>query len=187
MHFEGFWRIFRIHGVDFRWLSLALARGPYLFLLVVFTPAQSSALANQLMSNLAAAQWHKVPDNTPDTATSTAGTSSSDTAAGAAGAFLGILIGYLGIVNGIAYLRNPRRRPRRYSRSELARRWPAGFEVRDVAFAARSSKSTALARLVVQLFGLSIAAGGARGPSGRPACTDAPRERPERTQCTRSP
>jgi len=112
------------------------------------------------MVNLATVQSYKVPSNTPDTATSSTGTSSADPTR-VAGGLLGVILIYLAIMSGIAYLRKPVRRRRRHKRSGPARRWPEGLQVRDVSSAAESDKSTAFARLIVQLTGLACAAFGA--------------------------
>jgi hypothetical protein len=159
-HLEAFRKTGQIQGADVLTLLLPVARGPYLFTLLVRAPLESSAAANRLMGILAAAQLHKVPNNTPDTGTSGTAASSADPSR-VAGGILGVLIVYVGIVGGISYLRNPLRRPRRYARSDAARRWPEGLQVRDVSSAAENNKSKAFGRLVVQLFGLTIAAWGA--------------------------
>ena len=51
-------------------ISAPLARGPFLFAIVVLSPATSSPAGASLLVNLAAAQERKVPADTPDTGTS---------------------------------------------------------------------------------------------------------------------
>lgn len=155
VHAEGFKAAVRVNGIYSLELALALARGPYCFVFRVFAPAQSPASADRLMSNLAAAQWYKVPNDAPDT-----GTGSTDTA-GAAGSAVGVLATYVGILNGIAYFRNPLRRARRRARSALSRSVPQGPQVRDVSALAQNNRKTAVLRLMVQMAGLCFVAYGA--------------------------
>ena len=133
-------------------LVLPLARGPYFFVLRVYTAASSAGSAGSLMSAVAAAQMHKVPADTPDTV------SPANFAADAAGGAAGVLFAYLLMVNGIAYWRNPLRRKRGQGRST---RPPAGPGIVDVSAAAKKDKRTAVCRLAVQFIGLSLAAYGA--------------------------
>jgi hypothetical protein len=88
------------------------------------------------------------------------GTGSIDTPQ-AAGYAVGVLAGYVGILTGIAYLRDPLRRARRRARSIPSPSLPQGAEVRDVSVLAQDNKKTAIWRLVVQLIGSCIAAYGA--------------------------
>ncbi|MGH3164179.1 MAG: hypothetical protein ACRDOC_20025, partial [Streptosporangiaceae bacterium] len=103
-------------------LVLPLARGPYLFGLHVLAPASSAGPADDLMSELGAAQVRKVPADTPDTAPA----APVSDAFAAAGAVTGALIGYLLLADGVGYLRNPLRRTLWRPRSRRARPEPAG-------------------------------------------------------------
>jgi hypothetical protein len=155
-HLVSFKATIRLGGIDWLVLSLSMARGPYFFGLHIFAPVQSSTSASQLMSKLAAAQWQKVPGNTPDTAPSNA-----DILAEAEGGIIGFVLLYFGIVNGIAYRRNPLRRARKRARSQLAQRQPAEIETEDVSGRARNNRSMAQLRLVAQGFGGFIVLKGA--------------------------
>jgi len=148
--FEAYSRYLQINGVRYFVLALPMARGPYDFALRVYVPAQSAASASGLMSNLATAQWRKVPADTPDTAPA------SGDAENAAGGAVGALVGYLLIVDGIAYLRNPLRRRLRRGRSTLTRPEPDGPGITDVSGAAKRNRRIAVGRLAAQLVGLII-------------------------------
>ena len=151
VRFDAFSEYFQNNGVRYFALVLPLARGPC-FLLRVYVPASSAASAGGLMSDLATAQWRKVPADTPDTAPV------SGLAEGAALA-VGALVGYLAIVDGLAYLRNPLRRRRRHGRATPVR--PASPDVRDVSSGAKKEQEARRRRLAVQLTGLSLAFFGA--------------------------
>ena len=161
-HLVSFRATVQLEGIDWLVLTLSMARGPYYFGLHVFAPVQSSASASLLMSKLAAAQWQKVPDNTPDTVPSNA-----DIVAQAQGGVIGFLLAYFGIVNGIAYLRNPLRGARKRARSQLAQRRPAKFETEDVSGRASNTRSMAQLRLGAQGLGGLIVLNGA-DPSRSP-------------------
>jgi hypothetical protein len=161
-HLVGFRATTQLGGIDYLVLNLSMARGPYFFDLTVIAPVQSSASARQLMSKLAAAQWQKVPDNTPDTVLSNA-----DIVAQAQGGVIGFLLVYFGIVNGIACQRNPLRGARKRARSQLAQRRPAEFETEDVSGRARNNRSMAQLRLGAQGLGGLIVLNGA-DPSRSP-------------------
>jgi hypothetical protein len=79
----------------------------------------------------------------------------------AAGYAVGILAGYVGLLTGIAYLRDPLRKARRRARPALSHSPPQRAAVKDVSALAQDNKKTAIWRLVVQLIGSCIAAYGA--------------------------
>jgi hypothetical protein len=151
VRFVAYSSYLQINGARYFVLVLPMARGPYDFALRVYVPAQSAASASGLMSNLATAQWRKVPADTPDTAPATGD------AEGAAGGAVGALAGYLLIVDGIAYLRNPLRRRLRRGRSTPMRPEPDGPGITDVSGAAKRNRRIAVGRLAAQLAGLGIA------------------------------
>jgi hypothetical protein len=156
---RGFRSALLVNGTKYTEISVPLARGPYFFVISVLAPPQSSSSAAGLTADLVAVQSRKVPANTPNTATSLSGLT-PDTYS-AAGAAVGGLLAYLGLVNGIAFLRNPLRRARRRERSRVTRHWPDGQRVVDVSSSAHRYRNTARLRLAVQLIGVSIAACGA--------------------------
>ena len=149
---DGYGGFVQGNGTRLFLLVLPLARGPYLFVLRVYTAASSAGSAGGLMSAVAAAAMRKVPADTPDTVSP--GTFAADVARGA----VGVLFAYLLMVDGIAYGRNPLRRKRGQGRST---RPQAGPGIIDVSAAAKKSKRTAVWRLAVQFIGLSLAAYGA--------------------------
>ena len=149
---DGYGGFVQGNGTRLFLLVLPLARGPYLFVLRVYTAASSAGSAGGLMSAVAAAAMRKVPADTPDTVSP--GTFAADVARGA----VGVLFAYLLVVDGIAYGRNPLRRKRGQGRST---RPQAGPGIIDVSAAAKKSKRTAVWRLAVQFIGLSLAAYGA--------------------------
>ena len=155
-HFVGFRETIRRGHIDYLMLTLSIARGPYLFALTVLTPVQSSSSGYLLMSRLASAQSHKVPNDTPDTEAS-----DSEIRAQIAGGLIGGLIVipliYLCILSVIAYLQNPLRGTRRRGRPQRARRQMAGPEVKDVSKRARNNRRMAQIRLAVQCLGGLIA------------------------------
>lgn len=154
-HFTGFSTTADISGVSYFLLALPLARGPYFFALRVIVPAQSAASADSLMSKLATAQSDEVPASTPDT-----GTGIPDNA-NAAGYAVGALLGYVGLLNLIAYFRNPLRGARRRARRIPPPSRPEGPAVRDVSVPARDNKRVAVWRFAAQLAGVAIIAYGA--------------------------
>ena len=158
-HLDGFRSSFRLNHAPYTGIIVPLARGPYFFVLTVLAPARSSSSAIHLVTDLVAAQSRKVPADTPDTGTSLSGFMPDPY--NAAGVAIGALLAYLGIVSGIAYLRNPLRRARRRGRSQATPRWPDGQQVLDVSSAARKYRNAARLRLAVQIIGLSVAACGA--------------------------
>ena len=149
---DGYGAFVQGNGTRLFLLVLPLARGPYVFVLRVYTAASSAGSAGSLMSAVAAAQMRKVPADTPDTV------SPGNFAADAAGGAVGVLFAYLLMVDGIAYWRNPLRRKRGQGRST---RPQAGPGIIDVSAAAKKNKRTAVWRLAVQFIGLSFAAYGA--------------------------
>ena len=159
MHFTGFRKNGRINGIPYQSLSTALARGPYFFTLYVSVPARSAGSGSQLMGNLAEAQWRKVPGSTPDTATSS-GPDPASAAGEAAGGLFGTVLIYLGMVNLVAYFRDPMRKARRRGRPGNPPRSPGKFDVRDVSRSAEYDKGIAFFRVAVQLIGVMIAAAG---------------------------
>lgn len=130
-------------------VSAPLAQGPFFFVLFVVAPPQSSPADVGLLASLAAAQERKVPANTPDTGTSLSSLQADPY--NAAGAAVGVLVAYLGIVSGIAWLRNPLRRRRRGEATLASRGYPGEQHVLDVSRRARKYRNTARLRLVVQL------------------------------------
>jgi hypothetical protein len=154
MHFVGFRKNGLIHDVPYQNLSIPLARGPYFFALDVLVPARSSASGSQLIGNLAAAQWRKVPSGTPDT-----GTSGPDIA-NATGYVVGAVLAYLGMVNLVAYFRDPLRKARRLRGSQRPTR-SEELDVGDVSKNAHYNKGIAILRFVVQLTGACIMVAGA--------------------------
>jgi len=158
-HLRGFRFALLADGIKYTGMTVSLPRGPYFFVLSVLAPPQSSSSAVALTADLVAVQSRKVPANTPDTGTSLSGLT-PDTYL-AAGGIVGALVAYLGIVNGIAFLRNPLRRARRRERSRVTRQWPDGQQVVDISSSARRYRNTARLRLAVQLIGVAIAACGA--------------------------
>ena len=149
---DGYGGFVQGNGTRLFLLVLPLARGPYFFVLRVYTAASSAGSAGSLMSAVAAAQLRKVPADAPDTV------SPGNFAADAARCAVGVLFAYLLMVDGIAYWRNPLRRKRGQGRST---RPQAGPGIIDVSAAAKKSKRTAVWRLAVQFIGLSLAAYGA--------------------------
>ena len=81
--------------------------------------------------------------------------------AAAAGSAVGVLATYLGLMNWIAYRRNPLRGPRRRARPALTGARPQGYGARDVSAHAQSNRKIAVRRLVVQMTGLCLVAYGA--------------------------
>jgi hypothetical protein len=154
-HFTGFSATADIRGVSYFLLALPLARGPYFFALRVIVPAQSAASADALMSKLATAQSAEVPASTPDT-----GTGIPDNA-NAAGYAVGALLGYVGLLNLIAYFRNPLRGARRRARRITPPSQPEGPAVWDVSALARENRRAAVWRFTAQLAGVAIIAYGA--------------------------
>lgn len=160
MHFAAFRMNGHINGIPYQTLGIALARGPYFFALYILAPTRSAASGSQVAGILAAAQWRKVPGNTPDTATSSR-PDPFDTAGEEAGGVFGTLLIYLGMVNLAAYFRDPLRKARRRGRPGNPWRSPGEFDVRDVSRFAEYDKGIAFFRFVVQLIGVMIAAVGA--------------------------
>jgi hypothetical protein len=149
--FMGFRRTFQVGSSDYVNFMLPMARGPYLLILRVATPAQSSAYGYQLMSRLAMVLAHKVPNDTPET-----DLSSNPWYAAGEGVFIFFVLFYLCIVNGIAYLRNPLRGTRKRGRAQRAPQQPAEPKVEDVSVYARGGRRMALARFGVQCLGVLI-------------------------------
>ena len=150
---------------------MPIARGAFLFILIVLAPTQPSSAGVSLVANLASVQERKIPANTPDTGTSLADLQPD--AYNAAGFAVGALLAYLGIVSGIAYLRNPSRSGRRGDRSLASLGQPGDAHVLDVSRLARTHRNAARWRLVVQLVGLSLIVCGPRLflCRGRPRCS----------------
>jgi hypothetical protein len=146
--FVGFRTTGQLGGRDYVQLELSMARGPYLLALTIAMPVQSSASEYQLMSRLAVAQSHKVPDDTPET-----DPSSNLFYAPAEGAVIAFVLFYLCIVNGIAYLQNPLRRTRKRGLSHRALQQSAEPKVEDVSTRARKVRRIAQARFGVQCLG----------------------------------
>ena len=111
----GYTSLFGVDGRPYTLIATPLARGPFLFVLEILAPAQSTSADSSLLVDLATVQERKVPANTPDTGTSLADLQPDPY--NAAGPAVGALLGYLAIVSGIAWLRNPLRRKRRGERS----------------------------------------------------------------------
>jgi hypothetical protein len=155
-HFTAFKATGQLNGTGYLELDLPLARGPYFFYLRVLAPVQSSASALRLAGDLAVIQANKVPGNAPDT-----GTGSADPAQAAGFATGGLVLTYVGILNGIAYFRNPLRGARRRARFKVAGPRSEGFEIRDVSIEAQRNRRTAIWRLAVQIIGLCLIAYGA--------------------------
>lgn len=146
--FIGFRDTIRVGSRDYVRLDLSMARGPYFLVLRVTAPAQSSAYEYKLMSRFAAAQAHKVPNNTPET-----DPSSNLGYAPAEGPVIGLMLFYLCIVSGIAYLRNPLRGARKRGRSQQALQQSAEPKVEDVSAQARTVRRTAQERFGMQTVG----------------------------------
>ena len=158
-HLDGYSSRGPVNGRPYVEISAPLAQGPFLFAIVVLSPARSSSADASLLVNLAAAQEGKVPAGTPDTGTSLSALQ-PDTSQ-AAGAVVGGLLIYLAIVSGIAYLRNPLRRGLRGEQSPGGPVQQDGQRVLDVSSRARRYRNTARLRLAIQFAGLALIAGGA--------------------------
>ena len=68
VRFDAFSEYFQSNGVRYFALVLPLARGPYFSCCAYTSQPRRPASAGGLMSDLATAQWRKVPADTPDTA-----------------------------------------------------------------------------------------------------------------------
>lgn len=156
---SGFRSALLVKGIKYTRIDVPFSRGPYFFAFSVLAPPPSSSSAAGLTADLVAAQSHKVPANAPDTETSLFNFMPNTYYA--AGTAVGALLIYLGIVNGIAFLRNPLRRTCRRGRSRVARQWPDGQQVVDVSGSAHRYRNAARLRLAVQLIGVTIAMCGA--------------------------
>jgi hypothetical protein len=152
MDFEGFKQNISIRGVPYLVLKVALARGPYVFVIAVRVLMKSPASDSQLVGNLAAAQWRKVSGNTPDTTLSY-----PDDIWEAIGVFIAILISYLGIVNFIAYAKSPAQPRRRGKDSEQPLLRSESFDVTDVSDDAEYDKFVAFLRFALQSIAAAVA------------------------------
>jgi hypothetical protein len=158
-HLYAFEQQGQLDNIPYTEIYVPIARGPFVFLLTVLAPTQPASAGVNLAAKLASVQERKVPANTPDTKTSLADLQADPY--NAAGYAIGLLVGYLGIVSGIAYLRNPSRSARRGDRSLASLGQPGNAHVLDVSTLARAHRNAARWRLVVQLAGLSLIAIGA--------------------------
>jgi hypothetical protein len=157
-HLDGYTYPVPVGSTTYTAVGAPLARGPFLFVLLVVAPAQSPSQNVGLLANLLAAQERRVPADTPDTETSLSGLQADPY--NAAGAAVGVLVGYLAIVSGIAYLRNPLRGKRRRGQPVVREHW-GNQHVVDVSGQAHRHQNIARLRLLLQLTGIALIACGA--------------------------